>query len=255
MTTRRDSDNENIKKHKEIIRSFFDELPKKICEEMIKFEENKVQCIFLANIVTDNNLHSYIEFRHIDYASTKEIYQNQYFDKYDGQFNIKKIIEAQNVEMPPFVYCKINKRIYNRYIGDDVDILNAFSNINVDDLYQHHKFKLYKTFDENNFYLLLFIDSLNYNDNFIFTDQTVGDLGNYRIHKNNVGNNLHQELFQKKMKNNVVVTPPIEYINHKILVDLSETTNTLINNTTNLPKEEDMRAILKEEFFNLKNRN
>jgi hypothetical protein len=188
--------------YQNFINSFMNELIEDIYLELVKFETNEEYCYInnnnLKTIIKNNNINNslinYIRISIVDYSqlNSKHINLNNYLN-----FNINgilgnSVLETNNKNNPPFVILTIQKNIIEKYNSNELDFENAYSNIEIKfNLNDKHNLKLFKYKTATNIYVILFFDSLTYNETFIYENDKCA-------------NQIDEKYYIDEMKNNVV---------------------------------------------------
>ena len=199
-----------INTHKENIYSIINNLINDVYNELIKIEEKnslyeKINQYELNTIKNNINLNNTVSVSHVNYHELFLKYVN--LDNYQS-ININKIfndIVKNNMtsQILPFVFFKLDKKTLLKYKDDDINVENAYLNIKINfQLKENYNIKLVKFQDENFIYIILFFDSLTYNDTFIFDNDSSNNIDeiNYSTYFNNIIiNNNILNIFRKNI--------------------------------------------------------
>jgi uncharacterized protein YaaR (DUF327 family) len=175
--------NETIKEHKNLIKTFMNDIIKEIYSEFINIEENnltttsihkKIQLNELDTVKTNPNFFYNITLSHINYYDLNLNSIN--LNNFQSTINVSKIFQYipknyENSKITPFVLLKIDKNSLLKYKNDINDLEESYLNVKITfPLMEKCKLKLVKFKRDNFFYIILFFDCLTYNEPFIFND-------------------------------------------------------------------------------------
>jgi|694.fasta_scaffold81566_3 hypothetical protein len=196
-----------INAHNELLQVFFNSIVENVYELLIQNESNSnihdsdiEPCnLKICQDHSQENLPNLISLRHYNYHDLKLIKSN--WRNCHG-FNIPlicKFIENKLIEIPPpFVVLKMDAPQLEKYLDDDVIIDNSFANMQlIFELNDRHKIKVCKYKKLNYYYIIIFFDSLNYNDTYVFSNHNViKNLNDYDVEKiNKKSNNWFKRWF------------------------------------------------------------
>lgn len=172
-----------IESHNELLRNLFSSVIENVYELLIQNESSLD--IHGSNIVTENlKICQHYPEEHFENAISMTHYNDYNLHllntdwKKCEKFNIPllcKFIGNRPINIPPpFVVIKINSPILEKYIGDDKVIKNAFANMKLiivpDEV---HKIKVCKYRKLHILYIIIFFDSLTYNETHVFREHDV----------------------------------------------------------------------------------
>lgn len=172
-----------IERHNELLNIFFDSLLKDLYELFIRNEsssnvyesEIKFENLKICQDYPQENLPNLISLKHYNYHSLNLINSDW---KKAHRFDIPLLcntIEHKIIDMPPpFVVLKIDGLQLRKYLNDAPIINESFKNIKiVFELNDRHKIKVCKYKKNGYYYIVMFFDSLNYNESHIFSNHDV----------------------------------------------------------------------------------
>jgi hypothetical protein len=191
MSNKETVENE-IVNYKFFIDSFMNDLITEVYFKLVDYEiENKANLTFnlyelkINTLIQNNGLNSYIYTSHNNYKNLV-CRTNNINDIYNVNVNtVYSLIQPKNelVKLPPpFYFLKINKTNIAKYINTENDIDRAYSNIKrTFDFNDNHKLKIVKFTTETDIYIILFLDSLTYNDTFIFENYDIFEINDETV--------------------------------------------------------------------------
>ena len=214
--------------HNELLREAFNSLIKNVYDLLIQHEHESETNIYSSNIEPthfricqkyQHDLSNAISSRHCNYHDLQLINSN--FENCYG-LNIPNIfnnIGGNSSQIKtPFVVLKINAPQLMRYLEDDVRINDSYNNMQLTfELNDRHKIKVCKYKDADNCYVVIFFDSLNYNDSHVFTDHNV-------IENLNSYNNVlfRQQLVANPLTQRFIFNPTIQRIEERYAIEFEK---------------------------------
>jgi len=173
----------DILKHQKMIQTMTNELIHNIYDSLVDIEEKtkKYERINYHNLdfVKNNNLYNTLFISHLNYFDLTQKHTNL---ENCNNINIKDIFSLipknnVNAKVPPFVILKIDK-IQLSTCNDDMDeIEKIYVNIGVNfTLTDKYNIQLTKFKDKQFITVIIFFDSLTYNDEYIFNKHDIIDL-------------------------------------------------------------------------------
>lgn len=198
-----------IETHNELLSIFFPSILKNIYELLIQNESNPN--IYESDIKTENlricqdylkeNLPDFISLNHYNYHDLNLINSDW---KKAHKFNILLIcqyIENKIIKMPPpFVVLKIDGLKLNKYLNDEDTTDISFANMRLPIITNNrHKIKVCRYKKNGYYYIIMFFDSLNYNETHVFSNHDV--IMNINVYDNlgkKKSRNWFTKLFSKR---------------------------------------------------------
>lgn len=229
MATIKEIVNLEINEHQDKLKNIFNILIKDVHDTLISFENTNSSYgrICLGDFETFKNLNynQSITIKHQTYKDS--LLRNKCnFDNID----INKVIHPHNEnELNSYVIIKLNANYLSIYHNDYECINQSFDNIsnayNLNDTsINSDKLKIYKLKHNDNFYVFLFLDSLRYNDEYIFDNNFVTTVENNAFNETPSGTQHNSQLSQTRMQTEHYATQLMNSINsqenHIITIDV-----------------------------------
>lgn len=245
-------------RHDKMLNDLFNFTIKDIYEKLLQNETSDNDSVRSTLYVYDlqvvknypqENVQNSISINHYTYYHLNLTHSN--FKNCNGLniLNIVKHISKQPSQITtPFVLLKLDKSFLLKYLGDDIKIDNLYDTmqLNIDDD-DNHKIKVCKYKNENNYYIVMFFDSLNYNSSHSFVNHNIIENLNlyhnenlnlyYDLTNNILSNNSPDE---NKCKRTSIFNPSIQMIEQKYvgefekILDSSNRTEKISENIHNL---------------------
>lgn len=172
-----------IERHNELLNVFFNSILKNVYELLVQnelssnvYESDIKPCnLEICQHYSQENLQNFISLRHYNYH-TLNLIDTDWKKAY--RFNIPLLcntIENKIIKSPPpFVVLKIDGLKLRKYLDDEPIIDNSFANMQITfEIIDRHKIKICKYKKNDYYYIIMFFDSLNYNESHIFSNHDV----------------------------------------------------------------------------------
>lgn len=169
--------------HDEMLHAIFNFIIKDVYEQLLKNETSTNVhysdiCQYSLKIIEDypqEKLQNVISIKHYNYRDLNLIKTNLKNCENLNVLNIAKYISPQLKEVnTPFVLLKINALLLEEYLGDDVEIDNLYDTMQLNvKLNETHKIKVCKYKNKTDYHIIIFFDSLNYNNSYAFVNHDV----------------------------------------------------------------------------------
>lgn len=183
-----------IERHNELLDVFFNSTLKNVYELLVQYElssdvyESDVEpCnLKICQDYPQENLQNFISLKHYNYHTLNLINSDW---KKAHKFNIPLLcntIENKIIKNPPpFVVLKIDGLQLRKYLNDEPIIDNSFTNMNFTfEMTDRHKIKVCKYRKNGYYYIIMFFDSLNYNETHVFSNHdTIMNINDYDTYK------------------------------------------------------------------------